>query len=91
MKKTLPLISGAAAALACSPAAPTRPQLPKPRPTAMIKRDFKTKGIATTDRLHEDGVQQAVCNRSGDNPPKDIAARWKRTSWQPSSIPPTAS
>ena len=43
----------------------------------MMKRDFKAKGIATTDRLHEDGVQ-AICNRSGDNPPKDIAARLEK-------------
>ena len=44
---------------------------------AMIKRDFKTKGIATADRVHEDGLQ-AVCNRSADNPPKDVAARLEK-------------
>ena len=44
---------------------------------AMMKRDFKAKGIATADRLHEDGVQ-AVCNRSGDHPPKEIAARLEK-------------
>ncbi len=44
---------------------------------AMMKRDFKAKGIASTDRLHEDGVQ-AICNRSGDHPPKDIAARLEK-------------
>lgn len=44
---------------------------------AMMKRDFKAKGIAGTDRLHEDGVQ-AICNRSGDHPPKDIAARLEK-------------
>jgi sulfur-oxidizing protein SoxX len=44
---------------------------------AMMKRDFKTRGIATADRLHEDGVQ-AICNRSGDKPPKDIAARLEK-------------
>ena len=44
---------------------------------AMMKRDFKTKGIATADRVHEDGVQ-AICNRTADNPPKDIATRLEK-------------
>lgn len=44
---------------------------------AMLKRDFKAKGIATVDRLNEDAVQ-AVCNRSGNNPPKDIAQRLEK-------------
>ena len=41
---------------------------------AMMKRDFHAKGIATMDRLNEDGVQ-ALCNHSDNNPPKPIAAR----------------
>ena len=41
---------------------------------AMLKRDFEPRGIASIDRLDEDGLQ-LVCNRTGDNPPKDIAAR----------------
>ena len=44
---------------------------------AMMKHDFKTKGIATADRVNEDGVQ-AVCNRSGDHPPKTIAERLEK-------------
>ncbi len=44
---------------------------------AMLKRDFQAKGIATVDRLSEDAVQ-AVCNRSGNNPPKDIAQRLEK-------------
>ncbi|HNQ55989.1 MAG: sulfur oxidation c-type cytochrome SoxX [Rhodocyclaceae bacterium] len=44
---------------------------------AMMKHDFKTKGIATADRVNEDGVQ-AVCNRSGDHPPKAIAERLEK-------------
>lgn len=39
---------------------------------AMVKRDFQAKGIAGLDRLEEDGVQ-AICNRTGNQPPKDIA------------------
>lgn len=39
---------------------------------AMIKADFVTKGQATADRIYEDGLQ-AVCNRSGNKPPADIA------------------
>lgn len=44
---------------------------------AMMKHDFKTKGIATADRVNEDGVQ-AVCNRTGDHPPKAIAERLEK-------------
>lgn len=39
---------------------------------AMIKKDFRSKGIAGYERVHEDGLQ-AVCNRTGNKPPKDIA------------------
>ena len=43
----------------------------------MLKRDFHAKGIAGMDRLNEDGLQ-AVCNRSGNHPPKPIAERLER-------------
>jgi sulfur-oxidizing protein SoxX len=39
---------------------------------AMLKRDFQPRGIASIDRLDEDGLQ-AVCNRTGNNPPVYIA------------------
>ena len=74
MKKTVVF---AAAALACSAVLADEIRNYRAEAVAMMKRDFKAKGIATTDRLHEDGVQ-AVCNRSGDNPPKDIAARLEK-------------
>jgi len=41
---------------------------------AMVKRDFQAKGSAGLDRLEEDGLQ-SVCNRTGNHPPKEIAAR----------------
>ncbi len=41
---------------------------------SMMKRDFHAKGIAHMDRLDEDALQ-LVCNRSHDNPPKDVAER----------------
>ena len=41
---------------------------------AVIKRDFLPRGQASIDRLDEDGVQ-AVCNRTGNKPPADIAQR----------------
>jgi len=44
---------------------------------ATLKRDFKPRGIATLDRLDEDGVQ-AICNRTHDSPPKEIAQRLER-------------
>ncbi len=39
---------------------------------AMIQKDFKPRGQASLDRLAEDGVQ-AICNRTGNNPPAEIA------------------
>ncbi len=39
---------------------------------AMLKRDFQARGIATTDRLSEDGLQ-AVCNQTANQPPKTLA------------------
>ena len=47
---------------------------PRSEAVATLKRDFKSRGIATVDRLDEDGVQ-AICNRSDDKPPKEIAQR----------------
>lgn len=44
---------------------------------ALMKHDFHARGIAHVDRLTEDGVQ-TVCNRSGNNPPKEIAERLER-------------
>jgi sulfur-oxidizing protein SoxX len=41
---------------------------------AVIKRDFQPRGQASLDRLAEDGLQ-AICNRSGNKPPKKIAER----------------
>ena len=39
-----------------------------------LQRDFKARGITTVNLLVEDGVQ-AICNRTDDKPPKEIAAR----------------
>lgn len=74
MNKTIVFI---AASLACSAALADEIRNYRAEAVAMMKRDFKAKGIATADRLHEDGVQ-AVCNRTADNPPKDIAARLEK-------------
>lgn len=74
MNKTLII---AVAALASSTVLADEIRNYRAEAVAMMKRDFKAKGIATTDRLHEDGVQ-AVCNRTADNPPKDIAARLEK-------------
>ncbi len=38
----------------------------------IIKRDFKPRGQAGIDRLETDGLQ-AICNRTGNNPPASIA------------------
>ncbi len=73
MKKT---IAFAIAAFACAPAFAEGGDY-RAEAVAMLKHDFKTKGIATADRIYEDGVQ-AVCNRSGDHPPKAIAERLEK-------------
>ena len=39
-----------------------------------MQQDFHAKGIATMDRLNEDTLQ-LICNRSHNNPPKDVAER----------------
>jgi sulfur-oxidizing protein SoxX len=41
---------------------------------AGLQRDFKARGITTVNLLVEDGVQ-AICNRTDDKPPKEIAQR----------------
>ena len=41
---------------------------------AVIKKDFQPRGQASLDRLAEDALQ-AVCNRSGNKPPKLIGER----------------
>jgi sulfur-oxidizing protein SoxX len=40
----------------------------------VIRKDFQSRGQASLDRLAEDGLQ-AVCNRSGNKPPKNIGER----------------
>lgn len=42
------------------------------RAMATVSRDFQAKGIAGADRVIMDGLQ-AICNRTGNNPPKEIA------------------
>ena len=44
---------------------------------ALIKKDFHPRGIATVDRVNEEGLQ-AVCNRTNDNPPSAIAERLQK-------------
>ena len=44
---------------------------------ALMKRDFHARGIAGMARLDEDGLQ-SVCNRSRNNPPKEVAERLER-------------
>jgi len=44
------------------------------RALSMMKQDFVTKGQATADRISADGLQ-AICNRTGNKPPANIAQR----------------
>ena len=66
-----------AATLACGAALAEEIRDYRAEAVAMMKRDFRTRGIAAADRVHEDGVQ-AICNRTADHPPKAIAERMER-------------
>jgi len=60
--------------LAAAAALPALADDPRTEVAATLKRDFKPRGITTLDLLVEDGVQ-AVCNRSDDKPPRELAQR----------------
>ncbi len=47
---------------------------PRTAAVATLQRDFKPRGITSMNLLVEDGVQ-AICNRTDDKPPKDVAQR----------------
>jgi len=47
---------------------------PRAAAVASLQRDFKPRGAVTMNVLVEDGVQ-AICNRTDDKPPKEIAQR----------------
>lgn len=66
-----------AATLACGAALAEEVRDYRAEAIAMMKRDFKTRGIATADRVHEDGLQ-AICNRTSDQPPKAVAERLEK-------------
>lgn len=74
MKNLFPLIAGA---LLCTPVFADGAHDDRAEAIALMKHDFKSRGIARADRLDEDGVQ-AVCNRSGDHPPRAIAERLEK-------------
>jgi sulfur-oxidizing protein SoxX len=74
MNKTIVFI---AASLACSAVLADEVRNYRAEAVAMLKRDFKTRGIATADRVFEDGLQ-AICNRTADNPPKALAERLEK-------------
>ena len=69
------ILGAAAAALAAAFSATAGD--PSAAAQEMIKRDFKPRGIATIDRVNQDGVQM-LCNRSHDKPPKDIAVQLEK-------------
>jgi sulfur-oxidizing protein SoxX len=67
--KTLAMLAGGAALLAsCA----TGPGEARRDALGMMQRDFHARGIAGMDRLKQDEVQ-AACNKTNDNPPKEMA------------------
>jgi L-cysteine S-thiosulfotransferase len=73
------LFAVAAALVACATPAPTPlGERPKVSPaeleelTGVLKRDFRSRGQATMDRIELDAVQR-LCNLHADNPPAEAA------------------
>lgn len=66
-----------AAVITLLAAFPVQAQDYRAQAIAMMKKDFHTKGIASADRLNQDGLL-AVCNRSNDKPPKEIAEQLQK-------------
>jgi len=72
MKRCAALLLVATAPAIIAP--PAAADDPRAAAVATLQRDFKARGITTTNLLVEDGVQ-AICNRTDDKPPKEIAQR----------------
>ena len=53
---------------------------------SMMQRDFHAKGIASKDRLNEDALQ-TICNRSNNNPPKDVGERLQQDQFEAIKYP----
>ncbi len=73
MTKTLLLAAMAAPLLTAALPAAADPAH-RAQAIAILKKDFQPRGQASLDRLAEDGAQ-AVCNRTGNKPPEQIAKR----------------
>lgn len=72
MRKNAILVGAVAATLLSSTAWADTTH--RAKANALFKTNFQQRGQASLDRLNEDGVQ-AVCNRTGNNPPEYIAKR----------------
>jgi L-cysteine S-thiosulfotransferase len=72
MKRLAALLLAATAPAILAP--PAAADDPRTAAVTTLQRDFKPRGIATMNLLVEDGVQ-AICNRTDDKPPKEIAQR----------------
>jgi sulfur-oxidizing protein SoxX len=72
MKRFAALLLAAASPAIIAP--PAAADDPRTAALATLQRDFKARGITTVNLLVEDGVQ-AICNRTDDKPPKEIAQR----------------
>jgi len=72
MKRLAALLLVATAPAVVAP--PAAADDPRAAAVASLQRDFKARGAVTLNVLVEDGVQ-AICNRTDDKPPKEIAQR----------------
>ena len=79
MRRYLLLVPFAVSLAACTTAA-TVGERPRPAPSdldeisAVLKRDFRSRGQATMERVQLDEVQR-LCNLHTDNPPAEVAKR----------------
>jgi sulfur-oxidizing protein SoxX len=91
MKKTLLLASSAALLAACAtPMVDERPKVSSgdlDQVTAVLKRDFKERGIAKMDRVELDPVQR-MCNLHADNPPPAAAKSLEEAQLKAIAFPP---
>ena len=86
------LLVAVAAALAACATAPTIGERPKvdssdiAEVSAVLKRDFRTRGQATMDRVELDEVQR-LCNLHADNPPAEVGKRIEQAQLQTIKFP----
>lgn len=74
MNKKIILLASMSTALFAASFPAVADSVHRAKAVELFKTDFQARGQASLDRLVEDGVQ-AICNRTGNNPPEYIVKR----------------